>query len=169
MSITSRSSLRLRVAAIAIGAASAILVACENPAAGNQAAQTDPLTAQYDSSLHIDITQYAVTTNGAFTKDSVVGGGNVVATGKTISLRYVGRLIDGTIFDQDTATGAPVLSFTVGAGTVIKGFDEGVVGMRVGGKRVIIVPPKIGYGATPRAGIPGNSILIFSISLTSSN
>ncbi len=161
--------LRLRAAAVTSGVALAIAAGCENPAAGPPQAPPDPLTAIYDSSLGIRITDYAVTTNGAFTRDSLVGGGNVVNTGKTVSLRYVGRLIDGTIFDQDTAPGAAALNFTVGAGSVIRGFDEGLIGMRAGGKRVIIIPPKLGYGSTPWAGIPANSILIFSITQLTSN
>ena len=160
---------RLRAAALAGGAALAVAVACANPAAGPSGGSTDPLTAPYDSSLRIDISTYQVTTNGVFTKDSTVGGGNVVNTGKTVSLRYVGRLVDGTIFDQDTATGAAPLAFTIGAGTVIPGFAEGLLGMRAGGKRVLIIPPKLGYGSVPRAGIPANSILIFSITNLTSN
>jgi hypothetical protein len=169
MTNTPDSRLRLRAAAIVGGAALALAVACANPAAGPSGGSTDPLTATYDSSLHIDISTYQVTTNGVFTKDSTVGGGNVVNTGKTVTLRYVGRLTDGTIFDQDTATGSTALTFTVGAGTVIPGFDEGLLGMRAGGKRVLIIPPKLGYGNVPRAGIPANSILIFSITSLTSN
>ena len=163
------SRLRLRALGLAAGLGLAVSAGCANPAAGPTLPPPDPLTAIYDTSLHINIGQYTVTTNGAFSRDSVVGGGNTVSSGKTITLRYVGRLIDGTVFDQDTATGASALAFTVGSGTVIPGFDEGLIGMRVGGKRVIIIPPKLGYGATPRAGIPGNSILVFSISLLTSN
>ena len=159
-----------RRAALIVGALGlAIAVGCKNPAAGPPLVAPDPLTATYDSALHINISQYTVTTNGAFTRDSVVGGGNIAATGKQVALRYIGRLTDGTIFDQDTASGAPALTFTIGAGSVIQGFDEGLVGMRAGGKRVIIIPPKLGYGSTPRAGIPANSILIFSIRLTTVN
>lgn len=165
--LTSR--LRLRVAAIAGGLGLAAAAACANPAAAPSSGATDPLSASYDSALGIDITKYVATTNGAFYYDSVVGGGNVVNTGKTVSLRYVGRLIDGTIFDQDTASTASALAFTIGAGTVIPGFDEGLRGMRAGGKRVIIVPPKLGYGSVPRAGIPANSILIFRIGNLTSN
>ncbi len=165
--LTSR--LHLRVAAIVGGLGLAAAAACANPAAGPSSGATDPLSATYDGALGIDITKYVATTNGAFYFDSVVGGGNVVNTGKTVSLRYVGHLIDATIFDQDTATGTSALAFTVGAGTVIPGFDEGLLGMRAGGKRVIIIPPKLGYGSVPRAGIPSNSILIFRISSLTSN
>ncbi len=160
---------RLRAALVAGSLGLAIAVGCKNPAAGPPLVAPDPLTATYDTSLHINISQYTVTTNGAFTRDSVVGGGNIAASGKVVSLRYVGRLTDGTIFDQNTASGASPLNFTIGAGSVIPGFDEGLLGMRAGGKRVIIIPPKLGYGSTPRAGIPANSILIFSISLTTVN
>ncbi len=169
MTNTSASSLRLRAAAIVVGLGLALAAACANPAAGPSSLAIDPLTAPYDSALGIDITKYVATTNGAFYFDSVVGGGNVVASGKTVSLRYVGRLIDGTIFDQDTVSGTSALAFTVGAGSVIPGFDEALTGMRAGGKRVLIIPPKLGYGAVPRAGIPANSILIFRITNLTSN
>ena len=158
-----------RLVLLAGGCVLAVALGCKNPAAGPTLPPPDPLTAEYDTALHINISQYTVTTNGAFTRDSTVGGGNIAASGKAVTLRYVGRLVDGTIFDQDTSAGLSPLAFTIGAGTVIKGFDEGLVGMRAGGKRVIIIPPKLGYGSEPRASIPANSILIFRIQLLTVN
>ena len=160
-----------RRVAVALGVVSvatlAALAACRNPAGTLVAAITNPLAATYDASLGITIASYQVTTNGAYTFDSIIGGGAVANAGKVVKLRYTGYLTNGVVFDKNTnLVTDSILSFVIGGGSVIGGFDEGLVGMRQGGKRMIIIPPKLGYGATARAGIPANSILIFSISLT---
>jgi FKBP-type peptidyl-prolyl cis-trans isomerase FkpA len=147
-------------------AAVAVALACTNPAAAPNGPAPDPLSATYAPSLGINISEYQVTTNGALTRDSVVGGGLAAVLGKRVTIRYIGYLTDGTIFDKNTAATDSALVFTVGAGSVITGFDDGVSNMRVGGRRMVVIPPKLGYGGTPKAGIPANSILIFWISLT---
>lgn len=144
----------------------AAAVSCTNPAAAPDGPAPDPLSATYAPSLGINISEYQVTTNGAFTRDSVVGGGAAAILGKRVSLRYIGYLTDGAIFDKNTAVTDSVLVFTIGARSVITGFDDGVTNMRVGGRRMVVIPPKLAYGATPKAGIPANSILIFWVSLT---
>ena len=144
----------------------AAVVSCANPAAAPDGPAPDPLSAVYAPGLGINISEYQVTTNGALTRDSAVGGGAVAILGKRVSLRYIGYLTDGTVFDKNTAVTDSLLVFTVGAGGVITGFDDGVSNMRVGGRRMVVIPPKLGYGSTPKAGIPANSILIFWISLT---
>jgi hypothetical protein len=160
---------RARRAAVIAGiAVVAIVSACKNPAGTPEGVTTNPLAATYDSSLGIHIADYQVTTNGAYTLDSIIGGGAVVNTGKLVKLRYTGFLTNGVIFDKNTNVATDsILSFTIGSGSVIQGFDEGLIGMRQGGKRMIIIPPTLGYGSTAHAGIPANSILVFSISLTS--
>lgn len=92
-------------------------------------------------------------------EDLVVGTGPVVVTGDTTTVTYVGTLTDGTQFDAGTFT------FRVGAGSVIKGWDQGLVGMRVGGKRRLTIPPNLGYGAQATGRIPANSTLKFDITL----
>ena len=168
-SLTKMHSTR-RVAVIvgfAAAAALAALAACRNPAGSLVAAITNPLAATYDASLGITIANYQVTTNGAYTFDSIIGGGAIASAGKTVKLRYTGYLSNGVIFDKNTnVVTDSTLNFVIGGGAVIRGFDEGLVGMRQGGKRMIIIPPALGYGATARAGIPANSILIFLISLS---
>lgn len=97
--------------------------------------------------------------------DEKVGDGAVATAGKTVSVHYTGYLTDGKVFDSSRTRGQP-FSFPLGAGRVIKGWDEGVAGMKVGGKRRLIIPPALGYGAQGAGGtIPPNAQLIFDVEL----
>lgn len=98
-------------------------------------------------------------------RDEVVGTGAVAKPGDTVTVNYVGMLPDGTVFDASAKHGQ-AFSFRLGAGQVIKGWDEGVAGMKVGGKRELIIPPDLGYGAQGAGGvIPPNATLIFEVEL----
>jgi FKBP-type peptidyl-prolyl cis-trans isomerase len=101
--------------------------------------------------------------------DDVVGTGAEVKSGDTVSVLYSGSLDDGTVFDASSKHGNQPFSFTVGAGQVIKGWDLGLVGMKVGGKRELTIPPELGYGASGAGGgmIPPNATLHFTIQLLS--
>ncbi len=98
--------------------------------------------------------------------DVVVGTGAEAVAGKKVTVHYVGTLMDGTKFDASKDHGQP-FSFTLGSGQVIKGWDEGVVGMKVGGKRNLVIPGELAYGAsgTPDGTIPPNATLKFEIEL----
>jgi peptidylprolyl isomerase len=97
--------------------------------------------------------------------DTVVGTGAQAKAGDTVTVNYVGMLPDGTVFDASAKHGQ-AFSFTLGAGQVIKGWDLGVAGMKVGGKRRLIIPPAEAYGNQAVGGvIPANSTLIFDIEL----
>ncbi|MDB5264674.1 MAG: peptidylprolyl isomerase FKBP-type [Parcubacteria group bacterium] len=98
--------------------------------------------------------------------DEVVGTGAEVKAGDTVSVNYVGMLPDGTVFDASAKHGGAA-SFPIGVGRVIKGWDAGIVGMKVGGKRQLIVPGDLAYGPNgyPEAGIPANATLIFDVEL----
>ena len=104
------------------------------------------------------------TPSGLKYTDLVVGTGPSPRTGQTAVVHYTGRLTDGTKFDSSVDKGQPY-SFALGTGTVIKGWDEGVATMKVGGKRHLVVPPALGYGPMPRPKIPANSILEFDVEL----
>src|SRR3954471_3770826 len=113
------------------------------------------------------------TSVGVFTTtDLTVGTGATAATGSLVSTTYAGWLYDtgkpngkGTQFDP----GPGPLTFTIGAGTLIRGFEQGVIGMKVGGTRRVIIPPELAYGSNPPAGsaIPSNATLVFDIGLIS--
>ncbi|KAJ7446178.1 hypothetical protein B0H11DRAFT_2085426 [Mycena galericulata] len=101
---------------------------------------------------------------GVRIKDTKIGTGPAVKKGSTVFMRYIGKLQSGKIFDQNTK-GKP-FTFHLGKGEVIKGWDEGIVGMQVGGERLLTIPPAMGYGKRGTDGIPGNSTLIFEVKLT---
>lgn len=95
----------------------------------------------------------------------VPGTGAEVKSGDTVAVNYLGTLTDGKKFDSSYDRGQP-FAFQVGAGKVIKGWDEGLVGMKVGEKRKLIIPPSLGYGAAGAGGvIPPNATLIFEVEL----
>lgn len=97
-------------------------------------------------------------------EEQVVGSGKMAEAGMNVSIHYTGRLTDGFKFDSSLDRGTP-LKFQIGDGRMIAGFDEGVKGMRIGGKRKLTVPPDLGYGVAGRPGIPPNATLIFDIEL----
>ena len=100
-------------------------------------------------------------------EDIVVGGGEEAKDGNKVSVHYVGTLTDGTKFDSSRDRGDP-FTFTLGAGEVIKGWDQGILGMKVGGTRKLTIPPELGYGeAGAGSDIPPNSTLIFEVELLS--
>ena len=100
--------------------------------------------------------------------DITVGSGQVAKEGDRVRVHYTGWLTTGKKFDSSVDSGRP-FSFTLGAGEVIKGWDEGVAGMKVGGKRQLRIPPDLGYGenGTPDGTIPANATLIFDVQLLS--
>lgn len=90
------------------------------------------------------------------------GSGAEAEAGKKVSVNYRGWLTNGQIFDENVDPNKP-FSFTLGSGQVIRGWDQGIAGMRVGGERLIIIPPAVGYGSTGNGPIPGNAVLVFDV------
>jgi len=139
-------------------------------------AQTQPshtthksTTARPATSGPTKVTGPGVTTpSGLQYWDIKVGTGATAQRGQKVKVDYTGWLTNGKKFDSSVGTGKP-FEFTVGEGQVIQGWDEGIPGMKVGGKRQLRIPPKLGYGdsGTPGGPIPPNATLIFDVRLVS--
>jgi FKBP-type peptidyl-prolyl cis-trans isomerase FkpA len=106
-----------------------------------------------------------ITDSGLKYEDLVVGDGAAAASGQTVTVHYTGWLTDGRKFDSSLDRKQP-FSFALGKGRVIRGWDEGVAGMQVGGRRRLTIPPQLGYGAQGAGGvIPPNATLVFEVEL----
>lgn len=108
-----------------------------------------------------------ITDSGLKYEELTVGEGDEATAGRTVSVHYTGWLTDGTKFDSSVDRNEP-FRFPLGARRVIAGWDEGVQGMKVGGKRKLTIPPHLGYGPTGAGGvIPPNATLVFEVELLS--
>src|SRR3982074_3211893 len=133
------------------------LVLASSTACGQPASPTS-------HALSVKTTEVTMPDGLKFTDDQV-GTGTEAQKGKTVSVHYTGWLLDGTKFDSSRDRNQP-FSFPLGQGQVIKGWDEGVAGMKVGGKRTLVIPPDLGYGARGAGGvIPPNATLKFEVEL----
>jgi len=99
-------------------------------------------------------------------EDLVVGTGATAASGNTVSVHYLGTLTNGQKFDSSYDRGQPFV-FRLGVGQVIPGFDQGIVGMKEGGKRRLTIPPSLAYGSTGNGPIPPNATIVFEVELVS--
>lgn len=120
-----------------------------------------------DTSTFNQYDKYKDATDALFAEMQLGDGAEVKANTK-VAVTYKGWLTNGTLFDQSQADSAGKLQplvFTVGAHQVVPGFEQDVVGMKVGGTRLFIIPPKAGYGDKAQGGIPANSVLIFQVTL----
>jgi len=108
-------------------------------------------------------TPVPATTSSVVIQDIKAGTGLQAVPGANITVTYVGKLQNGTIFDQ-SARGS-TFKFTLGAGRVIPGWEQGIQGMKVGGERILIIPPSLAYGSQAVGPIPANSTLIFDVKL----
>lgn len=102
--------------------------------------------------------------SGLMKQDLIMGTGAEAVPGKEVSVHYVGTFLDGQKFDSSIDRGQP-FSFILGSGMVIKGWDMGVQGMKVGGKRKLVIPADLGYGSQAVGPIPANSTLVFEVEL----
>lgn len=117
---------------------------------------------------HQDFSMSSITTeSGLIIEDTTPGTGSEAAAGQVVSVHYTGWLTDGRKFDSSKDRNQP-FSFHLGAGQVIRGWDEGVAGMKEGGVRKLTIPPQLGYGARGAGGvIPPNATLVFEVELLS--
>jgi FKBP-type peptidyl-prolyl cis-trans isomerase len=106
------------------------------------------------------------TAEGLVIADLTEGNGAVALPGNILSVHYTGSLQDGTVFDSSVQRGTPY-TFTLGKGEVIKGWDQGLAGMKVGGKRLLTIPPDLAYGSQAIGPVPANATLIFEVELLS--
>lgn len=152
----------LAVAALALAL---VVGACATANAGPEAVPTD-LT--YAPELGVDFSEMEETSSGLWMKELSSGTGRSASTGDRIRIHYVGRLPDGTVFDS--SLGGEPFEFELGAGGVIRGWSQGIRGMAVGSRRLLVVRPGLGYGARGRPPtVPPNSVLVFEIQLLDAN
>lgn len=139
------------------GALLVVVASCEHSATA-----PDIATTTFASALNVNVASMTKTSDGLYYQDSVLGTGATAASGSNVTVAYHGWLVNDTTFDANT------ISFTLGVQQVIKGWDEGIVGMKVGGWRKLVIPPSLGYGNHAIGNIPANSILVFNVHLTAS-
>lgn len=140
--------------------APATAVACPSttpaPTGSNPAATADSFSDSVTLTTLPDGLQYG---------DLSAGTGPVVAKGQNLTVQYTGWLTNGTLFDSSRKAGGSPFSFVIGNGAVIPGWDEGLLTMHVGGKRRLVIPPSLGYGASGSGPIPANATLVFEVEL----
>ena len=152
-----RSTPRLTSRRIAAAIISLAIVSCKSataPSGSNPAADT------YAAALGVNIAQMTKVSDALYTQDLVVGTGAVLASGDSISVTYTGWLVNGTQFDSHVA-----FQTRIGVRHVIDGWDLGLVGIRVGGKRRLVIGSDLAYGAPGQGPIPPNSTIVFDVQL----
>ena len=119
-----------------------------------------PEDIEFVDELEIDLSVMTRTASGLYIQDLTVGDGALVESGAVVVVDYAGWLPNGALFDSGTDA-----EFPIGVGSLIDGFDEGVIGMRVGGTRALVIPPSLAYGDQVVGGIPANSTLVFRVTV----
>ena len=158
--MTKKSSRRtFGVVALAVTLA---LVACSDDPVdpGPNIFGPNPRDVEFAESLEIDLESMTETASGLFYQDDVVGTGEAAAMGDVVSVAYTGWLVKANEFDSG------VLQITLGETALIDGFTEGVIGMKLGGTRTIVIPSSLGYGSSGSGQIPGDAVLVFELTVT---
>ena len=163
-----RAAAALALSALALGACGGEarptgdggLLVNQQSGASLPALNPDPAANTFAPALGVDLTKFTKRPSGLYVRDDRVGTGAEAAGGKRVSVKYRGTLASGKEFDAGT------YDFVLGQGQVIQAWDEGVVGMRVGAVRTIVVPAALGYGTTGAGvDIPPNAVLVFRMEL----
>ncbi|MBI2888570.1 MAG: FKBP-type peptidyl-prolyl cis-trans isomerase [Candidatus Liptonbacteria bacterium] len=129
---------------------------------------TEPAAPPENAAAISSITPTIKTQMGLEITDTAQGTGAEAKAGDKVTVHYTGTLADGSVFDSSKTRGTP-FSFTLGAGQVIRGWDEGFAGMKTGGTRKLVIPPELGYGSAQMGPIPPNSTLTFVVELLEVN
>lgn len=126
--------------------------------------KTVPVASSYAPELRVDVDAMTKTASGLMYRDLTPGDGDLVKAGNTVTLHYTGYLPNGNSFDKNQEPDQP-LEFKLGIRRTIAGWEEGLIGMRVGSRRQLIVPPSLGYGSAGNGKVPSNATLVFVIDL----
>lgn len=144
-----------------------LLLAGCGPAAAGSSSTAMPLEAiSFSPSLQVDLAQMERLASGTYIRDLVIGTGPQATRGTRVAMHYAGFLPDGTPIDANTPPMAPY-DFVLGQGRVIRGWDDGILGMRAGGQRQLVIPPSEGYGGRRVGTVPPNATLVFVVKLVS--
>jgi FKBP-type peptidyl-prolyl cis-trans isomerase FkpA len=137
------------------------LISC-NPAAKYEKSERESI----DNFLHSnDTLSFDLKPSGLYYHEEVAGTGRTPQVHDTAYVYYTGKFLNGTVFDTNTGTGGKVLSFPIGEGLMISGFDEGIIYMKEGGKALLVLPSKLAYGTQGWYTIPGYTALQFELQL----
>jgi FKBP-type peptidyl-prolyl cis-trans isomerase FkpA len=124
---------------------------------------SDPALLFYAPELEVNLSEFERRSSGLYVEDVMVGDGPVARRTSRVWIHYVGWLPDGTVFDA--SLGGDPYHTRLGGNEVIRGWNEGIVGMRRGGVRRLVVPPRLGYGSAGRGDVPPNATLVFRLEL----
>jgi FKBP-type peptidyl-prolyl cis-trans isomerase FkpA len=149
--------MRLAILLLLVG-----ICACDSPT-GVDERWANPESIQYAASLGIDLSKMNKNPSGLYWQDIVIGDADTASIGDNVRVHYTGWLPDGTQFD--TTIGRSPIEFLLGLGFVRKGFDEGIIGMRVGGVRRLVIRPELAFGVrgSPDNGVPPSTTIIMRV------
>ena len=146
---------------VAAFGAVALIAACSDSTSPGK--PSDPASETYSTTLGINIAAMTKKSANLYYQDLTVGTGAEAVTGRSLSVVYTGWLVNGSKFDSNV--GGNLFAFVLGQGQVIAGWDQGVVGMKVGGKRRLVIGSSLGYGSQGSGPIPPNATLVFDVEL----
>ena len=138
------------------------VVACDS----TKTAVPEIVSTTFAPALNVDLSTMTKTASGLYYRDSIVGTGTTASSRDSVRVNYIGWLTTGVQFDNSFSRGSPI-AFSLGRSAVIAGWDEGIVNMRAGGWRKLVIPPQLAYGDQGVGSIPPNSILVFNVQLVS--